>query len=362
MDLLATTNRGVEAAAEAEIERLTGASVRTHHPGWVAFESDSDAVALLNARSRTLHRVLVSLVDDPIDGLDDAGRLTEAIPTERYVRSDQSFGVRSTRIGSHAFGSPDVAEVVGQAIIDAHREATGDRLAVDLDDPDVVFRSTVRHDRFTLALDTTGPRSLHRRPFRVCDHPAPIRPTLAAAMLELADYGPGETLVDPMCGGGTIPIEAALAARGRSPNAAREDFAFRQLRFVPDDELDRVRAAHTPREAGPAVVGAEVDPEWVACARQNVDAADVPIELLRADATAGVPAADVVAVDLPFNLRSNHGDLRGLYGSFVEAVEAAGCDRLVALTTRPDLLPVEPEQSLTFRDAGIDVSIVVARF
>lgn len=360
MDLLATTNRGVEAPAATEVERLTGSRARVHHPGWIAFEADPDAIPLLNARSRTLHRVLVSLVDEPIEDLADVRSLTESIPTERYIDSEQSFGVDSTRIGSHPFGSPDVSEVVGQAIIDAHREATGRRLPVDLDDPDVTVRATVRHDRFTLAIDTTGPRSLHRRPFRVCDHPAPVRPTLAAAMLELVGYDPGETLVDPMCGGGTIPIEAALLGAGKSPNAERDEFAFRELRFVPDGALERVRAeAHASSTTGRAL-GTEINPEWVACARENVDAAGVDVELLQADATACVPTADVVAVDLPFNLRSDHGDLRTLYRKFVESVETAGCDRLVALTTRPEWLPVEPERSLTFQDAGISVTIVVA--
>lgn len=360
MRLLATTNRGLESVACAEIARRTGATATTHHPGWIAFEGTPETIPTLNYRARTLHRVFVELLDTPVSGLDDISARTEALPVERYIEAGQSFGVRSTRIGSHDFGSPDVADVVGQAIIDSFRAATGERLPVDLDDPDVIVRSTVRHDQFTLAIDTTGADSLHRRPYRVCEHPAPIRPTLATAMLELADVRPEESLVDPMCGGGTLPIEAAFAAADVSPTAGRTDFAFDRLSFVP--ETDEAPVTLPVEVSSPArVVGAERDAEWVACAAENVATAGVDVDLLRADATATVPEADVVAADLPFGIRTGHYDLRALYRQFYEAVERSGCDRLVALTTRPEFLPAEPTESVTFRDGRLDVSIVVLR-
>lgn len=366
MDLLATTNRGLEAIAVEELDRLTDGQPRVHHPGWVAFEGVPAEIPLLHDRARTIHRVLVSLLDCEFEAFEDIAPLVESVPVEAYVDSGQAIAVRSTRIGEHEFGSPDVADVVGQALIDAFQSATGHRLPVDLDDPDVVFRVTVRHDRLVLALDTTGPQSLHRRPYRVCEHPAPVRPTIAASMLELLDYD-GESLSDPFCGSATLPIEAALAASDRSPNAGREGFAFHDLSFVPDDALARVREevtfdGRTHSDATPAIVGSDTDPEWVACADRNVDAAGVDVELFVGDATHSVPDTEVVAVDLPFNIRSNHGDLRPLYRGFVDAVEASACERLVALTVRPELLPLDPDRVVDFRDGRLEVSIVVASF
>lgn len=349
--------------AITEVARLTGATASVHHPGWIAFEASVDLIPVLNRRARTLHRVLVELVDTTATDLETVAARTEAVPIERYVEPDQSFAVRSTRIGSHSFGSPDVSDVVGQAVVDAFREPTGQRLPVDLDDPDVTVRATVRHDRFTLALDTTGPVSLHRRPYRVCEHPAPIRPTLAAAMLELVDFDPGESLADPLCGGGTIPIEAALLASGRSPNADRTGFAFRDLSFVSERDASARGAGSADLEPGDAdalVVGAERDGQWLDCARQNLAASDVAVALYRGDATSFVPDADVIATDLPFGIRQDHGDLRPLYRGFTAAVETVSPVRLVALTTNPDLLPIDPDEEIDFRDGRLDVSIVVA--
>jgi len=353
--LLATTNRGLERVATAEVERLTGETATVHHPGWIALDAPVEAIATLNRRSRTLHRVMVELVDAAATGLDEVAALTEGVNFDRYVDSGQAFAVRSTRIGSHEFESPEVSTVVGEAIIDSFRDATGHRLPVDLDDPDVAFEATVRHDRFTLALDTTGDVSLHRRPYRVCEHPAPVRPTLAAAMLELVDFSPGESLADPLCGGGTIPVEAALLARGRSPNADRTDFAFRDLMFVPDDELYPLKETETTAQ----IVGGDRDPECLDCARENVAAAGVGVGLYRGDATAAVPDAEVIVTDLPFGLRQDHGDLRPLYRGFAAAVERVAPVRLAALTTKPDLLPLGDE-TIAFRDGRLDVAIVLA--
>ena len=355
MRLLATTNRGLESVAAAEVERLTGEAATVHHPGWIALDAPVEAIVTLNRRSRTLHRVMVELVDAPVDGLDEVAALTDGVDFERYVESGQAFAVRSTRIGSHDFESPEVSSVVGEAVIDSFREATGHRLPVDLDDPDVAFEATVRHDRFTLALDTTGPVSLHRRPYRVCEHPAPVRPTLAAAMLDLVEFSPDESLADPLCGGGTIPIEAALLARGRSSNADRTDFAFQDLAFVPDDGL----SPSTETDPTARIIGGDRDPEYLDCARENVAAAGVDVGLYRGDATVAVPDADVIVTDLPFNLRQDHGDLRPLYRGFAAAVERVAPVRLAALTTRPDLLPLGDE-TITFRDGRLDVAIVLA--
>ena len=357
MDLLATTTRGLESIAAAETDRLVGASPRVHHPGWIAFEGETEAIVTLNARARTLNRVLVSLVDRSATTLDTIAAATESVPVADYVDPGQSIAVESTRIGSHEFGSPDVSDVVGQAILDSHRGATGDRLPVDLDDPDVVFRAVVRHDRFTLAIDTTGPVSLHRRPYRVRDHPAPVKPTIAAAMLDIADADATTTVADPFCGVGTVPIEAALAANGRSPNATRETFAFQSLPFVPGGALAECRAAHEPSDAEPTVLGADSDRSCVRAARENAAVADASVEWLTADARSHVPAADVVVTDLPFDIRTDHGDLRPLYREFCAAVADSGADRLVALTVRPDLLTLDIDRSYEFRDGRLDVTI-----
>jgi 23S rRNA G2445 N2-methylase RlmL len=213
--LLATTNGGLEHVTAGELSELLGREPDVHHRGVVEFDGNRDDVYDLHYRSRTCHRVMEVLVDAPVAELGAVYDRTREVDVATHL-PDADFGVVGTRHGEHDFTSVDVAERVGQAVIDGYREATGKRLPVDLDDPTVRLEAYCYDDRFTLAVDLTGD-SLHRRPYRVCEHDAPLRGTFACSMLEVAGYGPGDRLVDPMAGSATVPIEAALAATDRVP-------------------------------------------------------------------------------------------------------------------------------------------------
>ncbi|MFQ3286099.1 THUMP domain-containing protein, partial [Natronomonas sp.] len=166
MHLLATTNGGLESIAAGEIDDLVGRDASTHHRGVVEFDADESDVYDLHVRGRTIHRIMAVLADGPAEELEDIYELTARAPVaDRLPTSD--FGVVGTRHGDHGFTSVQVAERVGQAVIDAYRDATGTRLPVDLDDPTVRLEAYLYDDRFTLAVDLTG-ESLHKRPYRVC--------------------------------------------------------------------------------------------------------------------------------------------------------------------------------------------------
>ena len=128
--------------------------------------------------------------------------------------------MRALRRGSHDFKSVDVARVVGQAVIESFAEAAGKRLAVSLRQPDVILRAEIVDDSHRLWLDATGDEPLYRRTYRRQLHPASMRASMVHLMLRLAGWT-GEPLLDPMTGIGTIPIEAALWARGIPPGKFR---------------------------------------------------------------------------------------------------------------------------------------------
>jgi 23S rRNA G2445 N2-methylase RlmL len=306
--------------------------------------------------------VLVVLVDREIPGIDLADTYDHArsAGVPEWVSPGQSFGVRPTRHGDHDFESPAVGERVGQAVVDAVRAARGDRPPVDLDAPDVVLRAFVREETFLLAVDATGERSLHRRPYRVSEHDAPVRPTIAWSLLQLAGYTPGDTVLDPTCGSATIPIEAALDALDRSPTPDRSYAAQRLRPFasVPTPPEP------TPRETlpdGARIEGVEIDPDRVEQARTNVAAADLTgtVRVRRGDATALSVDADRVVANLPFGHRTD-GDLAGLYGALSARLREGRWRSFVALTTRPELLEVPVERELSLRYGRLAATVVVA--
>ena len=358
--LLATTNRGFESVSAAEVADLLDASAETERPGLIGFDGDGDDIARLHCRARTLNRVLIELVNEPIRTPEDAYDETYALPLAEYVAPDQPIAVRSNRIGSHEFTSMDIAERVGQAVVDGLRDATGERVPVDLDDPEVILRAFVREDRFRLAIDATGDTSLHRRPYRVRGHDAPIRPTMAAALCRLADAGPETAVVDPMCGCGTIPIEAALAARNLPP-AGDRTFAFEDLVFLDGDALARERAAMEPCAEAPAIRGSDVEAEWIAAARENAREAGVADDVTfeRADAATVDIDADAVIVDMPFGVRTEQAGIGTVYKQFFDNLCSRDWDRLVVLTARDDLVPFEPTRRLNVRHGRLEVAVLI---
>ena len=354
--LLATTNGGLESVTGDELAALVGADAAVHHRGVVEFEGNREDVYDLHYRSRTCHRVLEVLVDAPVEGLEAVYDRTREADVAAHLPFE-TFGVDGTRHGTHGFTSVDVADRVGQAVIDAYRAETGRRLPVDLDDPTVRLEAYLYDDRFTLAVDLTGD-SLHRRPYRVCEHDAPLRGTLAYSMLRIADYGPADRLVDPMAGSGTVPIEAALAATDRVPRPDL-DPAFGALPRYDAAAFRRRRAAHEQRDVAVDVEARDRREKWLRCARVNREAAGLEdaVDVVAADAREAAVEADCVVTNLPFGIRVSE-DLRSLYGAFVDRLREGDVDRFVALTTKPGLLPLEPVERYDVPYGRLDAAVV----
>jgi len=360
--LLATTNGGLESVAADEIGELVGRDASAHHRGVVEFDGGVEDVYELHYRGRTLHRIMAVLADGTAEDLGDVYRLAARAPVEERLPSSD-FGVVGTRHGDHGFTSVDIAERVGQAVIDTYRDATGTRLPVDLDDPTVRLEAYLYDDRFTLAVDLTG-ESLHKRPYRVCEHDAPVRGTLAYAMLRIAEWTPEESLIDPMAGSATIPTEAALAATGAVPRPDL-DPNFEALPGYDGERFRARREAHA--EASPSsgtsaldIEAREIRSRWRRCARVNREAAGLEdaFDVVDADAREAPIDADRVVTNLPFGVRTGT-DLRELYGGFVDRLEAGDVGRLVALTTSPELLPVDPTERYDIPYGRLDAAIVV---
>lgn len=168
---------------------------------------------ILNEKAKSIEKVIVLLgmykVSQSKRGLKDIYEAVKASKISDFLTPHESFGVRPSREGKHEYTSLDIGKVGGDAVIDQIKEIYGLRPAVNLKHPSIIIYCGVVGDTCMIGIDTTGDMALHKRGYRVFDHPAALRPTIAYAMIKIANVKEGEILLDPFCGGGTILIEAA---------------------------------------------------------------------------------------------------------------------------------------------------------
>jgi putative N6-adenine-specific DNA methylase len=281
MDFFATAAKGTEPALRDELRALRFRRVRADRGG-VHFSGDllDGARACLESRVavRVLHPVAHGEARDA-RGLYDLAR---TVDWGAWITPRQTLAVSATARDSALSHTQFIAQKTKDAIVDRLRDERGARPDVDLDDPDVrVFVHLVR-DAATIYLDLAGD-SLHRRGWRTMIGEAPLKETLAAAMLRLSGWDQALPLIDPMCGAGTIAIEAWLLAHDAAPGLQRARFGFE--RWASHDEglaraFGELRAAAKARvkKEGPRIVASDIDANMIEAARANARAAGAHID------------------------------------------------------------------------------------
>ncbi len=257
-----------------EVRRFAAEGVETGR-GVVRFAGTVEDVMHANLHLRSAMRVLLAVTAGPVAGRDDLYALCAAVPWEDLLSPEQSLMVevagRTPAFASGGFA----ALVVKDAVVDRMRARRGRRPSVDRSNPEVRIHLHLSEDAAEVALDGSG-EPLNRRGYRPRGGPAPLAETLAAGMLLLAGYDGGMPFLDPMCGTGTLAIEAALIAAGIAPGKGRA-FACERWRFASQDAFRRAReeAAALRRDPAAPVVARDADPRAVAAARRNAEAAGV---------------------------------------------------------------------------------------
>lgn len=219
--LFLTTCPGLEDLAITEIGSLISIKHYTLRPLGVqgriiieCSEKQGDAVKILNSKSHLLHRVAILLDSATISRRKDAfNQIYDHLfkcNIEDYIKPENTFAVRVSRLGFHEYTSIDIAHTAGDAIRDLVFKCYKKYPKVNLDYPEVIVRITIVGETCFISICTTGDDSLHKRGYRVYNHPAALKPTIAFAMCLLSKISDGLTIIDPMCGGGTIPIECCF--------------------------------------------------------------------------------------------------------------------------------------------------------
>ncbi len=270
-----TAPQGTEDLVAKEMSKA-GVSVKSTAPGKVFLTADERFTYVGNNTLRTVNRVFIELIHTKFRTLRDIREIAESLSYMEFIKSNATFAVRAERVGTHDFTSIDVGREVGAGIIESYASETGVRLKVNLRRPDVEVHAFVINDDLIIGINTTG-TSLHRRRYRVYDHPAALKTTLAAALLELLDYKEGSFL-DPMCGGATIVIEAAHRALSMPITLFRQDYAYKKLKlYDPQVERDTITDLLSRIELTKDIHAYCIDasPKHLAGARLNATSANV---------------------------------------------------------------------------------------
>lgn len=350
LGLWASCAGGCEPEAAAELTAL-GWTDTTQERGSVHGVADLAGVYRTLWSARTVTRVVWRLHVGRAVDLDDVAAAVS--DHDLTVLPDAPFAVVAEREGEHPFRSPDLARVAGQAVIDAYWSATGRRLPVDLDEPATVLRVELRGTRLQIGIELTG-ASLHHRGHLVVRHHAGLKATIAACLLVTAGWRADERLLDPMCGAGTIPLEAGLAALRWPPQrAAPPRLAILGLH---EPSLARAVAAGLRTSALPParlpIRGLDRGSPDVRAAQANAAAArlDTALALERGDATLldGIGEVDCVVTNPPYGKRMGRsGMVHGLYGDVLRRVAAvlSPAGRVVFLTSAPKVAASAAERA-----------------
>lgn len=264
---------GLEGIAGDELRRLGMENVRVEN-GRVLFSGDNRAMAKANVCLRTGERVLIVLADFPAKSFEELFQGVYRCSLEDFIPKDGAFPVKGHCLNSTLMSVPDCQAIIKKAA----SKRLGEKYGVTwLPETAAKYQLqfSIMNDRVQLYLDTSGP-GLHKRGYRANANEAPLRETLAAAMVMLTRYRGRDFVWDPFCGSGTIPIEAALIARNKAPGMYRR-FSGEAFSWVPATVWGEVRAEAKDKEfqGNYRILGSDNDPKCVSLAMANARKAGV---------------------------------------------------------------------------------------
>lgn len=276
LELIAPCHFGMEAVLKREILDL-GYEISRVEDGKVTFLGDLEAVCYGNIFLRTAERILLKAGTIHAETFDELFEGTRALPWEEYIPEDGKFWVaKATSIKSKLFSPSDIQSIMKKAMVERMKERYK-REWFEESGPSYPVRVFFMKDEATVGIDTSG-ISLHKRGYRQMTAKAPVTETLAAALIMLTPWKKDRILVDPFCGSGTIPIEAALMAANIAPGMNRSFLAEEWKNLIPRKlwygAMDEAREL-ADDQIEVDIQGYDLDAEVVRMARENARLAGV---------------------------------------------------------------------------------------
>ena len=275
-EIIAPCHFGLEAVLKREITDL-GYDVTDVEDGRVTFAGDAEAVCRVNVCSRTAERLLIKLGSFKAESFEELFQGTKALPLEKYIPGNGRFWVaKAASVKSALFSPSDIQSVMKKAMVDRLSEKYGIRQFPE-DGDNYPIRVFIKKDIVSVGLDTSGD-SLHKRGYRLLTSKAPLAENLAAALIMLSPWRGDRILVDPFCGSGTFPIEAALMAANIAPGVNRSFTAMKWEHIIPaqmwKDAKEEAKSLETP-DIDCDIQGYDIDGAIVKAARENAQRAGV---------------------------------------------------------------------------------------
>lgn len=273
-DFVAPCYFGTESATAFDFKRIGAENVAVTD-GRVSFSGGADILAAANLYSRCAERILIRLASYPAKTFDELFDGVYAIPWEEYLPADAAFPVKGSSLSSTLSSVPACQSIVKKAVVERLKKGwrTG---TLPETGGEYRIRFSLRKDVAEIFLDTSGD-GLHKRGYRRNSTLAPLKETLAAAMLDLGRVYPDSTVQDPFCGSGTMCIEAAMKAMRIAPGLRRR-FAAEHYAFVPKEAFTQAREkalSEIVRDAPFEAFGSDIDPAAVELATHNAKLAGV---------------------------------------------------------------------------------------
>ncbi|WJV20581.1 class I SAM-dependent RNA methyltransferase [Rossellomorea marisflavi] len=266
--LIATAAMGLESIVAKEVKDL-GYECQVEN-GKVIFQGDETAIARANMWLRTADRVKILVGEFNAYSFDELFERTKALPWESFLPVDAEFPVQGKSVKSKLYSVPDCQAIVKKAIVEKLKTAYNKTSWLDETGPLFKIEVAILKDKVSLTLDTSG-QGLHKRGYRVGQGDAPLKETLAAALIQLTTWNPDRPFVDPFCGSGTIAIEAALIGQNIAPGFNRE-FLSEAWPMMDGDVWDRTRMEAEDQanyDQPLEILGTDIDHRMIAIAKEN---------------------------------------------------------------------------------------------
>lgn len=314
--MIAKTFQGLENVLAEELTQLGANNIKIGRR-MVSYTGDQEMLYRSNFCLRTAIRVLKPIKHFRATSADEVYEAVKAIDWTQYLSNDTTFAVDSVVYSTEFRHSKFVAYKVKDAIVDQFRENTGNRPNIRVSNPDIQLNMHIAEYDCTLSLDSSG-ESLHRRGYRQEAVEAPLNEVLAAGIILMTGWRGETDFIDPMCGSGTLPIEATLIARNIAPGVFRKSFAFERWADFDAELFDKIYNDDSQeREFLHHAYGYDNNRAAVAIAGQNVKAAgltnDITIEFQDFKDFTQPAEKSIIVTNPPYGERIKPEDLLGLY-------------------------------------------------
>lgn len=325
-ELIAKTFQGLEEVLAQELTELGASNIEIGRR-MVSFTGDKAMMYKANFCLRTAIRILKPIKHFTANSADEVYDAVKAIEWDEYLDNMSSFSVDAVVFSEEFRHSKFVAYKVKDAIVDYFREKTGNRPSVRINNPDLGINIHIAENECTLSLDSSG-ESLHRRGYRQEQVEAPLNEVLAAGMILMTGWRGECDLIDPMCGSGTIPIEAALIARNIAPGVFRKEFGFEKWKDFDRELLDSIYNDDSQeKEFNHKIYGYDNNPKANEIATRNVKAAgvskDVILKIQPFQQFEQPAEKSIIVTNPPYGERISSDDLLGLYKMIGERLKHA---------------------------------------